>query len=59
MLAAFRWSLTLTLPLTRTLADLLWTGRPGAHVGQAREHGAQAVNQSRQGQDFRLGGDPR
>ena len=54
-LAAFRWSLTLPLTLTLTLADLRWTGRPVAHVGQAREHGAQAVKQSQQGQDFRLG----
>jgi hypothetical protein len=42
-LAAPRWSLTLPLSLTRTLADLRWTGGPLTHVGQPREHGAQTV----------------
>ena len=36
-----RWSLPLTRP--HTLADLRWPGRSFAHVGQAREHGPQAV----------------
>jgi hypothetical protein len=47
---ACRWSRPLTL------ADLRWPGRPVAHVGQAREHSAQTIEQSQQGQDFRLGG---
>jgi hypothetical protein len=46
-----------TLPRPLTLADLRWPGRPVAHVGQPREHGAQAVEQSQQGQDLRLGGE--
>ena len=53
--AAIRWSLP--LPLTRTLADLRWPGGPLAHVGQPREHGAQAVEQGQQRQDFRLRGE--
>jgi hypothetical protein len=36
------------------LADLRWPGRPVAHVGQPREHGAQSVEQGQQVQDFRL-----
>jgi 2,3-bisphosphoglycerate-dependent phosphoglycerate mutase len=52
--AAIRWSLPLTRPLT--LADLRWTGG-STHVGQPREHGAQAVKQSQQGQDLCLGGE--
>jgi hypothetical protein len=53
--SAIRWSLPLTRPLT--LADLRWPGRPLAHVGQPREHGAQTVEQGQQRQDFRLGGE--
>ena len=32
-------------------------GGPVAHVGQTREHGAQAVKQSQQGQDLCFGGE--
>ncbi len=39
---AGRWSLT--LPLTRTLADLRWTGGSLAHVGQPREHGCDEMS---------------
>jgi len=46
---------SLTLPLTRTRADLRWPGGSLTHVGQPRKHGAQAVKQSQQGQDLRLG----
>ena len=40
-------TLTLTLPLPRTLADLCWPGRSLAHVSQACEHSAQAHNSLR------------
>jgi len=48
---------SLTLPLPRTRADLRWPGGSLTHVGQPRKHGAQAVKQSQQGQDLRLGGE--
>ena len=51
--AATRSPNTLTLALT--LAGPRRTGRPVAHVGQPREHGAQAVEKHEQGQYFRLG----
>ena len=53
--AATRWPLTLPLPLTSTLAALRKTGMPVSHVGQAGEHGTQAVEQSQEGQEFGLG----
>ena len=55
--AAFRWSLTLPLPLTRTLADLRDPEGRSPKWASRVKHGAQTIEQSQQNQDFSLGGE--